>query len=230
MRPAFTPQQTCESIPPWLMSADISPWEDILAEGTPIQWSRKTNIYTFDDAANEIILLRRGLVKIVATGINGVLRNIGILGPGSIVGEAAFFHEKKYKHIITCVEDSEGCVFKKTTIEKRILATPRLALYLMQNLAGKSYLMSTQLECASFMSSQQIIANYLFHLGKEQEKGSWIYTKMSPLPLTIIAELLGLHRVTVTKIINNLKKDGIISTQNRLVIEAPETLLAIMRQ
>lgn len=230
MSPTFTPQQTCESIPPWLMSADISPWEGVLAQGTLITWPRKTNIYTFDDSANEIILLRKGLIKIVATGINGVLRNIGILGPGSILGEAAFFHEGKYKHIIICVEDSDGYVFNRTTVENVILATQNLALYMMRNLASKSYLMSTQLECASFMSSRQIIANYLFHLGKEQEKGSWIYTKMSLLPLTIIAELQGLHRVTVTKIINSLKKDGIINTRSRIEIEDPDALLAIMRQ
>jgi CRP-like cAMP-binding protein len=80
------------------------------------------------------------------------------------------------------------------------------------------------------MSSRQVIAYYLFHLGQEQDKGSWIYDIMSSLPLTTIAELLGLHRVTVTKIINGLKKDGIISMRHHIAIEDANALLAMIRQ
>lgn len=213
------------------MSADIALWDALLPEGTLVTWPAKTLIYNFNDAADAIILLRKGLIKIVATGINGVLRSIGILGPGSVLGEAAFFfHEAKYKHMIICVEDSDGYVFEKTTVEEKILTRPALAQYLLRNLASKSYLMSTQLECASFMSSPQIIANYLFHLGKEQNAGSWVYAKMASLPLTTMAELLGLHRVTVTKIINGLKKDGIISIRDRIEIKDADALLAMIRQ
>lgn len=230
MKSAFVPRQTCESVPPWLMTEDASQWDDVLAEGTLASWPRKTVIYNFDDTADEIVLLRKGLVNIVATGVSGVLRYIGILGPGSILGEAAFFHHAKYKHMITCVEDTAGYVFKKNTVEEKILPRSDLSLYLLRNLAGKSYLMSTQLECASFMSSQQIIANYLYHLGKEQGACSWIYAKMSSLPLTTIAKMLGLHRVTVTKIINDLKKSGIINMHARIEINDSNALLAMIRQ
>lgn len=187
-------------------------WEKVLPLGEEKRWGRKKILYDFGDTADEIVLITEGMVKIVASDWNGNLRSIGILGPGSVLGEAAFFHDHMYKHMICCVEPGAGMVFSRRVVLEHILpAFPDILLYMMRNLAKKSYMMSTQLECVSFLSSEQIIALFLYHLGVEQEKNSWIYSKLAASSLITVGELLGMHRVTVTRIVNAFKREGIVN-------------------
>lgn len=187
-------------------------WEKVLPLGEEKRWSRKKILYDFGDAVDGIILITEGMVKIVASDWNGNLRSIGILGPGSVLGEAAFFHDHAYKHMICCVESGVGMIFsRKIILEHIIPAFPDILLYIMRNLAKKSYMMSTQLECVSFLACEQLIALFLYHLGVEQEKDSRIYLKLAASSLITVGELLGMHRVTVTRIVNAFKREGLIS-------------------
>ena len=90
-------------------------------------------------------------------------------------------------------------------------------------------MMSTQLECAAFMSGRQRVAHFLYHLAVGQEKNSWVYDLLSVLPLTAISEILGLHRVTVTKIVGELKRDGIIAIDKRVSVIKNGILLEMLQ-
>lgn len=195
---------------PWIMTPLHAEWQSVLALGTTKSWPKKTLLYDLEDPAKEIVLILDGLLTIVALGSNGGQRTIGILGPGSILGEAAFFCEFAYRHRIRCVEPCRGIIFQQDAVLDIIKKHNGIMLYLFRNLALKSYMMSTQLECTTFMSCEQKIAHFLYHIAVEQQKQSWIYEIVSRRSLTTISELLGLHRVTVTNIMNSFKKQGIL--------------------
>lgn len=209
------------TVPPWIMTDSAAVWDTIAPLGEERRWEAKKVLYTFGDAADEIAVIARGLVKIVAADWNGNLRSIGILGPGSVLGEAAFFHKQAYRHMICCVEPCVARFFTRQTVLTHIMAERTdIMLLLFQNLAQKSYMMSTQLECVSFLSSEQIIALFLYHLGVEQQKQSWIYSKLAARSFVTIGELLGMHRVTVTKIMNAFRREGLVDIDHgRLRIE-----------
>lgn len=195
---------------PWIMTQLHPDWYTVLSLGKEKTWPKKTLVYDIGDPAAEVVLILDGLLTIVALGSNGGQRTIGILGPGSLLGEAAFFCEFAYRHKIRCVEPCKGVVFTRKAVLDILHHNNDLMLYLFRNLAMKSYMMSTQLECTTFMTCEQKIAHFLYHIAVEQQKKSWIYEIVSRRSLITISELLGLHRVTVTKIINNFKKDGIL--------------------
>ncbi len=230
--PTFTQYYLANMSAPWLMSSHADIWQKVFDLGERKQWPKKALMYDLGDPVSELVLILDGLVKIVASNWNGELRTLGILGPGSILGEAAFFADSDYRHMIFCVEPCTGISFPRETVLQKILPCYQdLSLYLFKNLAGKSYMMSTQVECIQFMSSEQYIAHFLYHLAVEQKKKSWIYGKMSSLHLTTLAEVLGMHRVTVTKVVNNLKKQGIISQkQSSLVVNDADGLMDILRR
>ncbi len=216
---------------PWLMREAWQPWERLFHLGNKRQWSAKEVLYGAGCPTENIVLITDGLIKVMAQGLNGNQRGIAILGAGSVLGETALFSGKSYQHIITCVENCSGVEFSKNLLFEQVLGRDtELTLYLMRNLAEKSYIMSSQLECQSFMSSEQLVAHFLYHLYLEQEKGSWIYHKISPLSLTTLAELVGLHRVTLTRIIGDLIKNGILSNvERKLRVNDLEAVLRILR-
>ncbi len=216
--------------PPWMMSQHSAVWDKVAHLGAPRSWNSKAMIYDVADPAEEVVLIQDGLMKILATSWNGDLKTLGILGPGSFLGEAAFFKDTPYRHSIHCITPCRGLAFSRDVLLGQVIpAHPDLCLYLFNNLAGKSYMMSTQVECVRFMSSEQYTAHFLYHLGVEQENKSWIYERMSAFSLSMLGELLGLHRVTVTKIINGLKKQGIISLKGEnIVVLDQEALLRII--
>ncbi len=134
----------------------------------------------------------------------------GIQGPGGILGDAAFFQHGVYRHSIRCIVPCTGVALSRKLVQEEVLPRQALSLYLLRNLAAKSYMMSSQLEAASFMDSEQQLAHFLWHLGQEQEKDSAVYRNMAGLSLGGLGEMLGMHRVTVTKIMSAWKKEGIV--------------------
>lgn len=216
---------------PWIMAQLHPDWHTVLSLGTYRTWPKKSMVYEIGDPAAEVVLILEGLLTIVALGSNGGQRTIGVLGPGSLLGEAAFFCEFAYRHKIHCVEPCKGVVFPRDAVLKIMHENNNLMLYLFRNLALKSYMMSTQLECTTFMTCEQKIAHFLYHIAVEQQKKSWIYEMVSRRSLITISELLGLHRVTVTKVINNLKKDEILSKDtDGIVVRDVDALLSILHQ
>ncbi|NHZ48870.1 Crp/Fnr family transcriptional regulator [Nitratidesulfovibrio liaohensis] len=199
-------------IPPWLVAPVHDDWERVAHLGRPMRWARKSVVYDIGAPSSEIVLIREGLLRIIALGYNGEQRTIGILGPGSILGEASLFFEVENQHVIKVVEPCSGLVFGKDVVFGEIIGKyPSLTICLCRNTAAKSYIMSTQLECTTFMTSEQKIAHFLYHLAGEQRRGTPLYHRLARLPLVTIGELLGLHRVTTTNVINGFRRAGILS-------------------
>lgn len=199
-------------IPPWLVAPVHDDWERVAHLGRPMRWARKSVVYDIGAPSFEIVLIREGLLRIIALGYNGEQRTIGILGPGSILGEASLFFEVENQHVIKVVEPCSGLVFGKDVVFGEIIGKyPSLTICLCRNTAAKSYIMSTQLECTTFMTSEQKIAHFLYHLAGEQRRGTPLYHRLARLPLVTIGELLGLHRVTTTNVINGFRRAGILS-------------------
>jgi CRP-like cAMP-binding protein len=211
--------------PPWVLSDSLDAWTPVLHLGERREWPGNAVLYQYGDKADELVLILDGLVGIQALSLNGLQRNIGNLGPGSILGATAFFHDGLYRHTIRCIVPCTGIVFSGETVLRRIFPEyPSITLCVTANLAAKSYMMSSQLEYQTFMSGAQRLAHFLYHLGVEQEKGSWLYGRLSRFSLGALGEVLGMHRVTVTNLINRFKKEGIVSMTPCLRVTAPEAL------
>ncbi len=54
------------TVPPWIMTNSAAVWDTISQLGEERRWEAKKALYSFGDAADEIGVITRGLVKIVA--------------------------------------------------------------------------------------------------------------------------------------------------------------------
>lgn len=217
-------------VAPWLIRPLHPCWESILKQGIPRLWPKKTMLLHIGRQSHDIILVQKGLLSLIAIGSQGEQRTIGILGSGSLLGEASLFCGLNHSHMVYVVEACEGIIFSKQTLLHDIMTRPELAQTVCENLAMKSYIMSTQLELQFFMNSEQRIAHFLYHLSVEQQQNSTSWQQLSHLSLTSLGELLGMHRVTVTNIVNAFRRSGILRADTQqLEVEDMDALLRLLK-
>ena len=190
-------------IVPWMEFTNRSKWEKALPLAKRSIWKKETLLDVADDSARSIFLIWSGVVKVQATSREGVQRALWLMGPGSILGEAAMFAHfplSNYVHQSYAIEDCVVYEFSKEAVTQKILVRyPDLSEALLSSLATKSYILSTQLEEGIFLSVTQRLGRFIY--------GLCLVRNSTRLPFShaVIAELLGLHRVTVSNAIRVLK-------------------------
>lgn len=214
-------------VAPWIVRPVLPAWREVFALGKRRTYKKRAIVVHMDENCDEVLFILAGFMRILAFGLQGSQRNIAILGPGSLLGEANLFCGLGNSHCIQVVEKCTAIAFSTATLRNEILPKyPELAASICENLAMKSYIMSTQLECQSFMNSSQRIAHFLYYLALEQRRLSAAWHWLRRLSLTSVAELLGMHRVTVTNAINNFRRQGILDAHSEyLVIQDYDALM-----
>jgi CRP-like cAMP-binding protein len=190
-------------------------WEKALHLGRKVIWKGKSCIQRPGDDVTSIFLIREGVIKVSATSAEGVQRTLWFMGPGSILGEAALFAGQKNAHYIDTVEDCVAYEFSRSNVVERLLVDhPDLGEALLTNLATKSYIMSTQVEESTFLSAYRRICRFFYGLCLSRN------SRQIPLSHSVIADLLGLHRVTVSNAIGDLKRRGLLEERGHDLVVA----------
>lgn len=192
-------------IVPWIAFPDQSCWEEVLHLGRKVAWKAGAVIQRPEDEVSGIFLLRSGVIKVAAASPGGLQRTLWLMGEGSVLGEAAMFGRHPYMHEIVAVEDCAAVGFPRAAVMDVLLARhPAISAALLSNMAAKCYVMSTQVEDTTFLSAAQRLARFLY--GVCLTRGG----NRVALSHATIADLLGLHRVTVSNAVSALRRDGLL--------------------
>lgn len=208
-------------IVPWIAFRDQGCWEPVLHLGRKVEWKAGAVIQRPEDAVSAIFLLRSGTIKVAAASPGGLQRTLWLMGAGSVLGEAAMFGHHPYMHEIVAVEDCVAIEFPRATVMEGLLVHhPQVSAALLSNMAAKCYIMSTQVEDTTFLSSAQRLGRFLY--GLCLERGS----RHVPLSHAAIADLLGLHRVTVSNTVSALRRAGLLQPHTHDIVVADIDRLA----
>lgn len=208
-------------IVPWITFPDQGCWEGVLHLGRKVEWKAGDVIQRPEDAVSAIFLLRSGTIKVAAASAGGLQRTLWLMGEGSVLGEAAMFGRHPYMHEIVATEDCVAFEFSRATVMETLLPRhPAVSAALLSNMAAKCYIMSTQVEDTTFLSAPQRLGRFLY--GVCLARGA----RHVPLSHATIADLLGLHRVTVSNAISALRRAGLLQNRTHDIIVADVARLA----
>lgn len=205
-------------IVPWIIFRDQRCWDPVLSLGRRVEWKTGEVIQRPEDEVSAIYLLRSGTIEVAAASADGVQRILWLMGEGAVLGEAAMFGNHPYMHRITAIEDCEAIAFARATVVETLLAKhPQVSAALLANLAAKSYIMSSQVEDTTFLSAPQRLARFLHGVCMVRR------SQCIPLSHATIADLLGLHRVTVSNAVSALRRAGVLldDTHDIVVADLP---------
>ncbi|KXG74511.1 cAMP-activated global transcriptional regulator CRP [Fervidicola ferrireducens] len=178
--------------------------------------------------ANEayIAIVTKGRIKQSVFGDNGREKILYFLQPGEIFGEFAYLGGGEDMIVGQAMECSEISVLFEKELERIFTSNPEAYKYIAHSMCRKFRILMMQLCDLLFKDSLGRLCDVLLRLCCQQEK---VLEKghIIDIPLTHenIAQLIGCDRVTVTKGLNRLKKEGIIEiSQKKILIKKIEKL------
>lgn len=161
-------------------------------------------IYYQGESAECFYYLKRGQVKIFFSSQGGMEKTLTIMTGGGILGEAAFFDGMPRVSSAKAMQKSELIAINRQTLLNRFRSEPGLAMSLLKLQAQSIRMLSSQVSSITFLQADCRIAALLL-----QAKDN---TDTVHLTHEEIGSLVGVSRVTVSKILNSFVKKGFVKT------------------
>lgn len=172
-------------------------------------FSKDEIIYRQGDYAKTFCYLKSGKVSVYMNSIDGMEKTLSIACKGELLGEGAFFDKKPRVSSARAITTCEVVIIDEDMLAKMFSEYPKFAFLLLEILANRIRLLSSQLDSMTFLQADARIANMLL----QNEKASVVNLSHEK-----IANAVGVSRVTVSKILGKFAKMGYISTEYRRII------------
>lgn len=186
---------------------------DILRDLTPDEmlWLKDTTemvtcepgrvIYSQDDEAEVLFILKRGRVQLYRTTPDGKKLELATIGAGTFFGEMPLVGQQMHQAFAEAVEESLICVMSRDDVERLIARKPQVALRMLEVLSKRLSVSESRLEALAFHSVPSRLAAALLRL----DGADGIRTTHQEL-----AEMIGAYRETVTKVLDEFQRDGLV--------------------
>lgn len=206
---------------PWV-KADAHFWERYFPLAEKRVYEPGSTIYVQGDRANAMFYcLHKGRVKVYMLHRDGTEKILSMHEPPSLFGESSAFDGHPYFASASALEKSEVYVFSVDLLCRLIVEErdPLILTVLAQSIVRKLRLLALQVYDLSFLEAKGRIAHLLSKLAADYGVNTPTGVKLT-LKTTHqeLADISGTARVTVTRVLNELKEQGIISTSGRYII------------
>ncbi|WP_302196851.1 Crp/Fnr family transcriptional regulator [Ruminococcus sp.] len=163
-------------------------------------------IYHQGDIADSFYYIKKGKATVFMISPDGMEKTLNTAAKGELIGEGAFFDHKPRVSSAKAVTASELTIIDKKILLDLIQKNPPIAFELLEILATRIRLLTTQLDSMTFMQADARIAKLLLD--------DMVNGKVS-LTHEEIALAVGVSRITVTKALSRLSAQGILATHYR---------------
>lgn len=177
-----------------------------ISPGTPIFWP--------GEPARHLYFLASGLVKLTDVSVAGDEMIVHLYHPGEIFGERCFLPSAQ-RYFATALEQSEVLEMSAGGLIEQVRNRPDTLLELLGELSGRQAATDGALQALLSDSVVVRLGAQLLALAASSERDDdWL-----DLPHGFrheeFAQMLGVHRETVTRAIADLKKLGVVATARR---------------
>jgi len=152
---------------------------------------------------------------------------MALMQPGEFFGEMAIFDEQP-RSATAEVLDEQAVVYtlNKRDFERLIIEHPTIALKIMRDLTRRIRLVNQQVEDLAFKDVHERVASTLKNLAEVEGRpiGAKVLINLK-MTHQDLANMVGSSRETVTRALNRLQDEGIISiSHQQITINQPKQL------
>lgn len=174
----------------------------------------------------QLMLLDKGQVITMRTRSDGKQKGIEYLREGNILGLSRLFDDSNEPGTLTVYAKSplEVCLFSTEGFEQLCMTYNDLAREVIRSLSQRFSCAINDIEHISLDTSEEKVL-YVVRSLSSRHAGS----SRDPLPFTHeeLGLLAGISRVTVTRVIDHLRKSGVLTTAKRaILLSLPNRALA----
>ncbi|MGH7862855.1 MAG: Crp/Fnr family transcriptional regulator, partial [Candidatus Dormibacteraceae bacterium] len=161
-------------------------------------------LYSQDDHAEALFLLKRGRVQLYRLTPAGKRLELATLEPGTFFGEMPLLGESLRHAYAEAASDCLLCVMSRADVERLIRGHPQVALRMMEVLGRRLALAEARLEEMAYRSVAGRIAAVLLRLN--QERGD----RLVAITHQELGDMIGALRETVTKTLDEFQAAGLV--------------------
>ena len=187
---------------------------------------KRTAIFLPGDPSQQVYLLKEGRVKISRISEGGREITLALLEPGEIFGELDILDDSPRDTLAEALDDSQLCVIHKALFLAMIRRRPELSLRLTKLIGFRLKRIESRVEDLIFRDVPARLAHLLLELSKNHGKatGQGILLQIK-ITHQEMANLIGSIRETVSAVLGDFKKEGLLAFEGRrLILVRPDLL------
>lgn len=180
---------------------------------------KKELIYLSNQPGEFVYLLKKGVVKISKLTFDGRELTLALLKPGEIFGELEVLGAGETGTQAEAHSDVMICVLRRKDLLGLMQMKPDLGISLSKLIGFRRRVIENRMENLIFRNVPQRLAVLFLELKGEFGRSEGNEIKIDvPLTHEDLANLIGSARATVTDVLNDFKKQGIIQTAGKYFI------------
>ena len=176
-------------------------------------------IYLPDEPALKIFLISGGRVKIGTYGNDGKEVTKAFLSPGEVFGELALISDDSRRDFAYSLEETTLCVLEKGDLQAMLRERSELQLFFMRLIGNRTLQLEQRLENLMFKTSRSRIVEFLHELAETQGRRVGFEREVrNMLTHKEIADLTGTSRQTVNAVLNDLRRQNILTFDRKRML------------
>lgn len=188
-------------------------------------------LYAQEDQAETLFLLKRGRVQLYRLTPSGKRLELATIPPGTFFGEMPLLGTSLRHAYAEAAEESLICVMSRADVERLIREQPQVALRMIEAMGQRLALCEARLEELAYRSVPARIAAVLLRLAREQHRRDPTGTKTIPITHQEIGEMVGSLRETVTSVLGEFQRAGLVQLQRgQIRVGDQEGLLRLLEE
>jgi CRP/FNR family transcriptional regulator len=180
-------------------------WKPLAEHHHALPYQAGQLIYLQDTNADSFYYLKSGRVKTFISSEDGSEKVLTVYQAGNLFGEASFFDELPRVSSAMAMTDCEIVTIDQAAATKELMENPELARAMLKYLARTVRMLSTHVDGMAFRPADQRIVRYLLSLPCQPD-GTVVCTQEE------IAAAVSVSRVTSSRVLNRLAKEGLLLT------------------
>jgi len=193
------------------------------------EFAKKETLFHQGDPGEEFMILTEGSVKVELMNSEGKELTLTILTPYQFLGELALLDDVPRSATVISMESSVLLSINKRDFARMLESYPRMSVPMLRQLTRRVRVLTDDIASMAFLDSYSRVTRKLLTLagemGQETPEGHVVIDQS--LTHQQLANLVGTTRETVTKILNEMKDNGLLSIRrHRITILDSEELIA----
>jgi CRP/FNR family transcriptional regulator, cyclic AMP receptor protein len=200
--------------------------EKFMLLGTPRFFNKGAFVYQQADYTKEFYCLATGKVKISIFGEDGTEKILAFQEEGTLFGVTSAFDKGPYRETAQVISPSKIYVINVSKTIQAIQTDPTMALCIIRACARRIRLLTSEIERLSFLSAKahiaQVLAQVIISHGRFTDRGKKLEIHLTHQEL---ADIVSVERSTVTRVLNEFRKMGIVEKDKWELIVVDEQKL-----
>lgn len=181
--------------------------KELVVKAQHLDYKKGDIVFSETDAADKIIIIRYGKIKINRYSLEGKEYVLDILMEGDVYGEQNIFGGKSFEANAVSLGESGVCLISHSDIQNLILKRPEVGIKIL-NVVGKKLSLTNELvQLLSINDAKARVAGFILF------RSSRIKGKIIELTREDMAAYINVRRETISRKLGELQSEGAIKLE-----------------